>query len=175
MKTLLGIGASWLASRYLQDQSELKVNVIHCLPGRIRLGSTQWKNQEIAASLEQSFQRHPLIKRVVASPITGSLLIEFHVAHLTEPQFDEIMQQAVQITMQEIPKVESALMKRIQGVLGGVDNRIKTRSMGKADLNSLLVLFLTAQGLLRWKRNPTFATSLLLWSYGLLTRKDTNR
>jgi hypothetical protein len=172
ISSLPGIVASLAGSRLLSTYSTQKVNVVHAMPGRIRLQSNQWKSKEVSQSLESSFRVNPLVQQVSASPVTGSLLLEFKVLHLTPEQFDQLVQEAVKASVNAYPYQEATLMKSLKKTVNSIDRRIKTKTFGRADLNSLLILFLLGKGLWNFKRNPSFSIGLLLWAYGLLTREE---
>jgi hypothetical protein len=72
-----------------------KVNIVHAIPGRIRLQCNQWKNDKVSHSLEVNFREHSLVDRVSVSPITGTLLLELKVKYLTKVQFNQLVQHAV--------------------------------------------------------------------------------
>lgn len=72
-----------------------KVNIVHAIPGRIRLQCNQWKNEKVSQSLEFGFKAYPLVDRVSVSPISGTLLLELKVLHLTKEQFNQLVQHAV--------------------------------------------------------------------------------
>jgi hypothetical protein len=72
-----------------------KVNIVHAIPGRIRLQCNQWKNEKVSQSLEFGFKAHPLVDRASVSPISGTLLLELKVFHLTKEQFNQLVQHAV--------------------------------------------------------------------------------
>jgi hypothetical protein len=72
-----------------------KVNIVHAIPGRIRLQCNQWKNDKVSHSLELKFREHSLVDRVSVSPITGTLLLELKVKYLTKVQFNQLVQHAV--------------------------------------------------------------------------------
>lgn len=171
IRTLLGIAGSYVGSRFLSSNSTQKINVVHAMPGRIRLQCNQWKSKEVAQSIESELKKHPLVMQISASPITGSLLLEFNVLHLKAEQFDQLVQQGVAASVKAYPHKEAELMKSIKGTVKWADKTIKTKTFGKADLNSLLILFLLGQGIWKFKRNPAFSIGLILWAYGLLTRE----
>jgi hypothetical protein len=168
----LGLVGSFVGSRFLSSYSTQKVNVVHTMPGRIRLQCNQWKSKEVAESITFAFEGHPLVSQINASAVTGSLLLTFKVSYLTKEQLDQIIQHAVDASVRAYPRKKSDLLKSLEGTVKKVDGTIKTKTFGKADLNSILILFLLGKGLMIIKRNPTFATGLLLWAYGLLTREE---
>jgi hypothetical protein len=171
---LLGITGSFLGSRLLSLISTQNVNVVHTMPGRIRLQSNQWKSKKVSQLFESAFKVHFLIHQVTASPVTGTLLVEFKVPYITKNQLDQLIQQAVDLSVSTYPHKSADLTKGMKGLINKANGIIKTRTLGKADLNSLLILFLLGKGLCQFKKNPSFATGLLLWAYGLLTREVDN-
>jgi hypothetical protein len=170
ISSLLTLAGSFIGSRLLSKNLTQKVHVVHAMPGRIRLQSNQWKGKEVSQSLESAFQGYALVSKVSASPVTGSLLLELKALHITTKQLDQLVQHAVNASVKAYPKKEATLLKSMKGIVNGVDSRIKTKSLGNVDLNSMLILFLFGKGLWHFKRNPTFSTGLLLWAYGLLSR-----
>jgi hypothetical protein len=170
----LGMAGSIIGSRLFSNYSTQKVHVVHAMPGRIRIQCDQWKSKEVAQSIKSAFSGHSLVSQTNVSPVTGSLLLEFNVPHLTKEQLDQIIQHAVNASVSAYPRKKSDLLKSLKGVVKKVDGTIKTKTFGKADLNSILILFLFGKGLSVLKRNPSFAVGLLLWAYGLLTREEDN-
>jgi hypothetical protein len=167
-----GIAGSMIGSRLFSSYSTQKIHVVTAMPGRIRLQCNHWKSKEVAQSIKSAFEGHPLVSQMEASSVTGSLLFIFKEPYLTKEQLDQIVQQAVNASVLAYPHKESDLMKSLKGAVRKVDGTIKTKTFGKADLNSILILFLLGKGLSVMKRNPSFAVGLLLWAYGLLTREE---
>jgi hypothetical protein len=83
------LGRSHIRPSYLIPQ---KVNVVHAIPGRLRLQCNRWKNRKISKSLQIKFTEHPLVDRASTSPITGSLLLELNVDRLSKDQFKRLVQ-----------------------------------------------------------------------------------
>jgi hypothetical protein len=99
-----------------------KVNIMQVIPGRVRLQCNQWRNKDVSQSLEKVFQNHPVVKKVSTSPITGSLLLELTVDHLSKEQFHQLVQQAVDATYH---RRESGLMELMQKTIQWVDKKVK--------------------------------------------------
>lgn len=169
--SLVGLGASLLAPKIFSYINDQKVEVVHAMPGRVRLKCDQWKDETVAAHLEQTFKQLELVKHVKASPITGSLLIEFVVLSLTPQQFDELLTLAVNTSVNAFPYVDARLMKTMKNTVFSVDGLIKKRTSGKADVDSLLSLFLIIYGVIGFPANPAFSSSLLYWSYTIITKE----
>jgi hypothetical protein len=174
ISSLSGIAGSFVASRLVSGFSTQKVNVVYAMPGRIRIQSNQWKSKEVSQSFLSAFKNHPLVHQVSASSITGTLLLEFNVPYLTTKQLDQLVQQAVDVSVSTYPRKEANIMKAMKKVTNRVDSTIKAKTMGNADLNSILILLLLGKGIGNFNRNPSFAIGLLLWAYGLLTREVGN-
>ncbi|WP_413304375.1 HMA2 domain-containing protein [Bacillus sp. 1P10SD] len=170
ISSLVGLGASLLAPKILSQINDQKVEVVHAMPGRVRLKCDRWKDPVVAAHLEQTFSHLGIVKHVSASPITGSLLIEFFVPSLTTEQFDELVKLAVNTSVNAFPHVEAQLMKTMKNTVSSVDGLIKKRTSGKADIDSLLSLFLLIYGTVGISANPAFSSSLLYWSYTIITK-----
>jgi hypothetical protein len=171
ISSLVGLGASLLAPKILSQINDQKVEVVHAMPGRVRLKCDRWKDPVVAAHLEQTFSHLGIVKHVSASPITGSLLIEFFVPSLTTEQFDELVKLAVNTSVNAFPHVEAQLMKTMKNTVSSVDGLIKKRTSGKADIDSLLSLFLLIYGTVGFSANPAFSSSLLYWSYTIITKE----
>lgn len=172
MQTLIGLGASLIAPSLMKKLKDQKVQVVHAMPGRVRLQSHHWKNEQIASELESKFSTIPLVKNVSASGITGSLLLEFTSDHLTPEQFDEIVQLAVTTSTECYSYIDSKMKNTMKKGVHSVDTMIKKQTGGNADVESLLVLGLLFKGATGFATNPAFASSLLYWAYTLLTRED---
>lgn len=68
----------FFASRVQRLLSEANIELVHFIPGRIRLKSVYWK--EIQKELEifiNDLLEEPKVKSATFSPDTGSLVIEF--------------------------------------------------------------------------------------------------
>lgn len=170
LNTLIGLGASYGASKLVGALKNQKVNVLHAAPGRVRLQCDRWKNKETAAYLEAAFRGLPIVEQATASEITGSLLIVFKVQSLTAKQFDEIVRHAVKISEAALPDVKSDTMKLLELVTSVVDKSIKVQSGGRTDLDSLLVLGFILSGTSVLGKNPSRAASLLLGAYNIIIR-----
>ena len=73
-----------------------KIKVVHAMPGRLRLQCDSWKNDIVANALSKNVEKYPLILSSKASPITGSLTLEFVIPHISQQELDELMQFIVQ-------------------------------------------------------------------------------
>lgn len=175
MNTMLGIGASLLAPKLMSVVQDQKVHVVHALPGRVRLQCDKWKNEQTANNLKAVFQQIPIVSNVQTSPITGSLLLEFHIDTLTQEQFDEVVKKAVQISIATYPDLESQLMVILQNVIKTINLTMKKQSGGTIDIDSLLSLVLIINGVLKLPSNPVFSSSLLYWAYTIITNKTIER
>jgi hypothetical protein len=163
-----------VASRWLNKAGAMKIEVVHAMPGRLRLRCDQWKHEAMSNALERSFRQHPLVKAVSASPITGSLLLEFKTQHITQEQLDSIMKQATQAAGIAYEDMDSKLTTGMRGIVRRVDRTMRLKTKGAVDSGSLLTLFLLGKGFSGFRSNPGFSTALLLWAYGYLTKKGGN-
>lgn len=173
--TLMGIGLSLAGPKMLSKIQDQKVEVVHAMPGRVRLKCSRWKNERTASNLESVFKQIPLISKVEASPITGSLLLEFKIQTLTQEQFDQIIQQAVHTSVATYPELESDLMVILKNVINTIDNTMRKQSGGRLDIDALLSVVLIVNGILRMPANPAFSSSLLYWAYTIITNKGSGR
>lgn len=170
LNTILSIGATLLAPKLMANLKDQKVTVVHAIPGRVRLQCNKWKNEATAKNLVTVFKNYPIVRSVEASPITGSLTLQFHIETMTQEQFDEIVQTAVDTSVATYPELQADLMAILKNVVKTVDNTIKKESAGKADVASLLSLVLIINGVLKMPMNPTFSSSLLYWAYTIITK-----
>ncbi|QST01065.1 hypothetical protein IMZ31_05730 [Pontibacillus sp. ALD_SL1] len=168
MQTLIGLGASFAIPGLMKRLKDQNVQVIHAMPGRVRLQSNHWKAEPIAEALEEQFSWVPIVQRVEASGVTGSLLLEFNTPHLTSEQFDELLQLAVDTSIQTYPEVEASMKTSMKKGLSSLDSMIKKKTGAKTDLDSLLVAGLLFKGATGFAANPAFASSLLYWAYTIL-------
>ncbi len=174
LNTLLGIGASFLAPKIMSKVQDQKVNVVHAVPGRVRLQCNKWKNEQTAKNLCSVFQRIPLIRHAEASPVTGSLLLEFTTMSLTQDQFDAIVKKAVETSVATYPEMQAELMGVLKSIVQTVDTTLKKQSGGKLDVDSLLSVSLIIGGVLKMPATPAFSSSLFYWAYTIITNKGTN-
>ena len=171
MNTILGFGATLLAPSFMKKMTDQKVTVLHASPGRLRLQCDKWKNEPTSRNLEKGFSRIPLVKRQSASPITGSLLLEFTNPTVTQEQFDEIVQFAVEVSAATYQELPSSLETVLKNSVSTVDHTLKKHSAGSLDLDSLLSVGLLVGGISRLAVNPAFGASMLYWCYSLITNK----
>ncbi|MGD7008588.1 HMA2 domain-containing protein [Metabacillus sp. 84] len=175
IKTMLGIGASLAAPKVLSAIKDQKVNVVHAIPGRVRLKCDRWKNEVTASNLTQVFTEVPIVKRVEASAVTGTLLIEFHEPTITQEQFDEIVQGAVNTSVASYPEVQSNLAQILSNLLKTLDSGLKKQTAGRVDTDSLLSVLLIVSGLLKLPANPVYSSSLLYWAYTIISKDKKER
>ena len=173
--TLMGIGLSLAGPKMLSKIQDQKVHVVHALPGRVRLKCSRWKNEKTASNLESVFKQIPLVSKAEASPITGSLLLEFKLQSLTQEQFDQIVQQAVHTSVATYPELESDLMVILKNIINTIDNTMRRQSGGRVDIDALLSVVLIVSGILMMPSNPAFSSSLLYWAYTIITNKGSGR
>jgi hypothetical protein len=167
IQTLVGLGASLAASSVMKRLKDQKVQVLHAMPGRVRLQSDHWKEEKITKALEEKFSTIPIVRYVKASGVTGSLLLEFTIKHLTREQFDKLVQLAVQTSIQMYPYIDSKLKTYMKKGINSIDHLIKKQTGGKTDFESLLIVWLLFKGTTGFAKNPAFASSLLYWAYTL--------
>ena len=96
ISTLVGIGTSLITPKMMSQFRDQKVKVVHAMPGRLRLQCDSWKDDIVAKALSKNVEKHPLILSSKASPITGSLTLEFIIPHISQQELDELMQFIVQ-------------------------------------------------------------------------------
>ncbi|MGM9928913.1 MAG: HMA2 domain-containing protein [Bacillus sp. (in: firmicutes)] len=171
MNPIVSIGATLLAPKLMSQIQDQKVNVVHAIPGRVRLQCNRWKNEQTAVNLVKVFRNFPVVKQVKASAITGSLTLEFHVKTLTEEQFDHIVRSAVETSVATYPELQADLMAILQNVIKTLDATMKKQSGGKVDVASLLSVVLIINGVLKLPTNPTYSSSLLYWAYTIITKQ----
>ena len=168
----MGLGATMVVPKLMKNLQDQKVNVRHASPGRVRLQCDKWKNELTANNLEEAFSQNPIVKNVQASPVTGSLLLEFQVMTITPEQFDEIVKAAVHTSVETYAELPSSLKKVMKSTVKTVDNTLKKQSGGHIDFESAMSIFLVISGVMRIATNPVFASSLFYWAYSLIRTDD---
>ncbi|MDQ0257283.1 hypothetical protein J2S74_004741 [Evansella vedderi] len=171
ISSLFGLGASIFGPKVFSFFNDQNIHVIHAMPGRIRLQCDRWKDKVVAQSLEKNLSDDALVKRVKATPVSGSLLLEFNVPHLTQEQFDKVLVQAVEAAVSAYPQMESQIMDKMRKTVQVVDGQIKKRTSALADLDSILVLLMLGKGISGFSKNPSFSSSLLFWAYNIITNR----
>ncbi|MEI2428136.1 HMA2 domain-containing protein, partial [Priestia megaterium] len=64
--------------------NKLQINLVHFIPGRMRLRSTIWKdNSNLVELIILNLKSQPLVYDAVFTPDTGSLLITYKASHIT--------------------------------------------------------------------------------------------
>lgn len=171
ISSLIGLGASLIIPKIMTQLREQKIRVVHAMPGRLRLQCDSWKNEAVVNSLNQNIVKHPLVLNAVASPITGSLTIEFVIPHISHQELDELMQFIVQTASDAVLQMDAKLMNRMQKTLNVVDHGIKKQTNGIIDFDSLIVSLLLIKGAGSFKKSPAFSTSLFYWAYTIIKGK----
>ncbi|MBT2736083.1 HMA2 domain-containing protein [Bacillus sp. ISL-7] len=169
--TIVGIGASLIAPKIMSQFRDQKIKILHAMPGRIRLQCDTWKHPIVAEALSKHVQNHPLILTSKASAITGSLIIQFVVPHISQDELDEVMTNIVQIASDAILHKSAVMISGMKNTLDFVDKGIKKQTNGFADFDSLFVLFLLGKGIQSFGIAPAFSASLLYWSYTIIKNK----
>lgn len=162
---IYGSGISYLVSKLLNNQMKVNIQVVHVLPGRLRLQCHRWKDEKVVVILEQQLAKHKLIKHVKASGITGSLLIEFVQDYLSEVQLEQILAEATSATVSGFVQKEADLLKQMKRIVNRADQVLKVKSLGKADLRTLIICYLIVKGVIAFRNNSDEAGRQLLWAY----------
>ena len=175
MSTLVGIGASIITPKLMAQVRDQKIKIIHAMPGRLRLQCDRWKNDVVANALRHHVEQLPLISSSKASPITGSLTLEFVVPHINQQELDELMQFIVQTASDARLSTDATLMRGMQHTMGFVDYGIKKQTNGFADFDSLFILFLLGKGMHTFSNAPAISANLFYWAYTILKRKGSDQ
>ncbi|RBW68760.1 HMA2 domain-containing protein [Bacillus taeanensis] len=171
LSSFLGLGASFAAAKLMKNIQHHNVQVLHAMPGRVRLQCDRWKDAEITKALEEALEAKNIVRAVRANPVTGTLVLEFKVQHLSAEEFDELIQHAVQTTTETYGQIDSKVTKTMRGAVNRVDENIKKQTAGTVDIDALLILLLVGKGISGFKGNPAFSSSLLYWAYNLLQKE----
>ena len=84
MKTLGKITDFILFKHVERKRGKYEINIVHFIPGRLRLQSLQWKtNVTLVEKLVKELQAQPFVFSVQPTPVTGSLVITYDAAYLT--------------------------------------------------------------------------------------------
>ena len=172
ISTLMGIGMSLVTPKIMSQFQDQKIKVVHAMPGRLRIQCDSWKEDTVAKALSENVEKFPLVLSSKASPITGSLTIEFI---MPQQELDELMKFIVQTASDAILDNDAKLMRGIQKTLGTVDKGIKRQTNGLADFDSLFVLFLLVKGVHSFSHAPAFSSSLLYWAYSIIKGKGSEQ
>lgn len=166
---------SLVVPKIMSQFREQKIKVVHAMPGRLRIQCVSWKDDTVANALNKNLKKYPLVLSAKASPITGSLTIEFFMPHISQQELDELMQFIVQTTSDALLQTDAKLMKGMQKTIGTVDKGIKRQTNGLADFDSLFVLFLLLKGAHSFSNSPTFSSSLFYWAYTIIKGKGSEQ
>jgi len=167
-----GTVASLIGNSLLSRLSTLNVNVIHAMPGRVRLQCNTWKNENVAAILAEFMKRHPLVKEASCSPITGSMVISFKELYLTNQQFQEVIETAVKATGKAVTAKKSETTNKMIKVMGRLNRQVKISTKGLLDIPALIILALTINGIRGFNTNRTNSVKELLWAYRMLRGEE---
>ncbi|WP_320519530.1 HMA2 domain-containing protein [Priestia megaterium] len=82
---------------------KLQINLVHFIPGRIRLRSTVWKeNKRLVELIISNLKSQILVYDALFTPDTGSLLITYNASHMTNnKEIEEWFQLIEQIYQEE--------------------------------------------------------------------------
>ncbi|MFP7733369.1 HMA2 domain-containing protein [Priestia aryabhattai] len=81
---------------------KLQINLVHFIPGRIRLRSIVWKeNKKLVELIILNLKSQVLVYDAVFTPDTGSLLITYNVSHMTNNKEIEEWFQLIERIYQE--------------------------------------------------------------------------
>ncbi|OEH85238.1 hypothetical protein BHU72_06440 [Desulfuribacillus stibiiarsenatis] len=170
---LCGTLLTAVGTNALSNFSNIKVNVVHASPGRLRLQSPTWKNKQVADKLVETFGKHPLVMKVTASHITGSLLLEFHQPHITQEQFNSLMDSAVVGSVKGFKAKEADVMKVMRKTINHVDHFIKSKTLGISDIASIIVITLIVSSVVSIRgNNPGAGYRNLLWAYRMIKGEE---
>ncbi|KAA9030616.1 HMA2 domain-containing protein [Niallia endozanthoxylica] len=170
--TILGLGAYLVIPKVVGKLREQKIQVIHAIPGRLRLQNNRWKDQQIGAYLEKALQKHPLIKSCRATPITGSLTLEFTTPYLQQEDLDHIFQIITDTTIESFSHTKDKALQTMSSLFNGVNKNAKKMTNGYASIDSMMIVYFMFQGLRSFPTNPAFASSLFYWAYTVLKNSD---
>lgn len=166
--TLLGLGAYMIAPKIIGKMREQKIQVVHAIPGRLRLQNVRWKDKQSALYMENVLKQHPLIGSCRVSPISGSMLLEFTTPYLQQSELDEILQLVTDVTVESFSVINDKLMNTMKGTFDRINGNVKKTTNGYASVDSLLIVYFLFQGLRSFPANPAFASSLFYWAYTML-------
>ncbi len=82
---------------------KLQIDLVHFIPGRIRLRSTVWKeNKRLVELIISNLKSQVLVYDALFTPDTGSLLITYNASHMTNnKEIEEWFQLIEQIYQEE--------------------------------------------------------------------------
>ena len=84
VKTLGKITEFILFKHVERKLGKYDIKMVHFIPGRLRLQSLQWKtNVTLVEKLVKELQAQPFVFSVQPTPVTGSLVITYDAAYLT--------------------------------------------------------------------------------------------
>lgn len=165
---IYGIGFSFLASKLFGYLTKMNIQVVHALPGRVRLQCSRWKDINVAGALERRVGAHPLVRKVQASPVTGTLLIEFTGTQLAPAQFEGVIKTAAEASADGFKVKEADLLVSMKRVLKKADQTVKAQSLGKVDIRTLIIFYLAWKGIRAFGTNNGEAERQLLWAFRFL-------
>ena len=172
--SIIGISTYMVAPKLIGKLREQKIEIVHAMPGRLRLRNNSWKNYQVALFIELKMSEHPLVKSAKASPITGTLLIEFTDLYLQQTQIDEIFHIATNSTIEGFAKADDKAMAVLNNTFNNVNGNVKKLTNGYVSVDSIMIAYFLFRGIKSYSINPAFATSLFYWVYTILKNNDSN-
>lgn len=169
MAAFLGrVVLSFVGGVIMKNISTLNIQVLHAMPGRIRLQCPAWKSEAVAERLADSLRRHSLVEQASVSPITGSLLVHFTQQHLGQRQFDKFMELVVKQTTVAMEQEASSATILMSRIINSVDSRLKIATNGTFDLPSLFGIALATLAVKGFRSNRANSLQQFFWVYRLL-------
>ena len=169
---LLGLGAYFVIPKVVGKLREQKIEVVHAVPGRLRLQNNRWKDKQVGAYIERVLQKDPLIKTCRVSTITGSLTLEFTSSYLQQEELDKILQLVTDTTIESFSYTHDKTLQTMSGLFNGVNQNVKKMTNGYASIDSMMIIYFIFQGLRSFPVNPAFASSLFYWAYTVLKNSE---
>jgi hypothetical protein len=153
-----------------------KFEVIHTLPGRIRLRipMLEGRDPDVIDTVEKDLKRLPEINSVESNPISASLVLDYNEEEINASIICGILLKLLELEDELDAQPQSIAQKELNLIGRSLNRQVYNSSAGIVDLNSALALTIFALGLykiiVQRDRVTPSGFNLLWWAYIIFQR-----
>ncbi len=137
-----------------------EAHLVHASPGRVRIRIPSRKRDEaFFSSLKERIAKFPMIQRVEANPLTGSVLV-IHDLNGTDVDLKTISdytEMSGLFTLQQPGPDQSSVSEKIATLVSGANDKVRGATAGELDLPTTASLGLLGLGLYQLGRGNVAA------------------
>lgn len=176
MNKLLSFGLMSVGmSGYKKLMRTQKIKVVYANSYRLRLQSNRWKNKNIHDFVANEMIKFPEIESVTGAAEIGTLLFNFKKASFTQQEFDDFLNELVEVTDRAYQEAPVTALNRLYDGKQKIDHLLKRASLGLVDSDTLIFSYSLFKGIQSLNNQPQAALGFLWWSYSILDRVNRKR